>query len=279
MSSDDETYELEDIEEPEQYSEESEEEEIIEDEEEDEDESDAESEVISEIESEVEESDVQEEEEINDESEEIEEEIEDEEEEIFGDEELGDDMDMEDDQMFDTFEPMIKSVKRKEFNIDLLKVSSENEFYNYRDYVPEEFELKMKESIGLLTNSDKNINIFMNALSTGYFNPENREKRLDMLRFMFNTRFSLKERLNAAKDGTLGFNAKFWETYKDMIVEEVQKLKQKEEIESQEGSFYCPKCNKNQTRHYQVQLRSSDEPMSIIIHCKNKECRHRWRIG
>lgn len=278
MSSDDETYELEEIED---FVDESENEEESVEEEESEEESDAESEIISEIESEseVEESDVPEEEIEEEDSEEPEEEIEDEEEEVFGDEELGDDMDMEDDQMFDTFDPVIKSVKRKEFNIDLLKVSSENEFYNYRDYSPEEFEGKMRESIGSLTNSDKNINIFMNALSTGYFSPENREKRLDMLRFMFNTRFSLKDRLNAAKDGKLGFNAKFWETYKDMIVEEVQKLKQKEEIESEEGSFYCPKCNKNQTRHYQVQLRSSDEPMSIIIHCKNKECRHRWRIG
>lgn len=42
-------------------------------------------------------------------------------------------------------------------------------------------------------------------------------------------------------------------------------------------SYRCPKCKTSKAYYYQVQLRSSDEPMSLLLECCN--CRNPWRIG
>lgn len=42
-------------------------------------------------------------------------------------------------------------------------------------------------------------------------------------------------------------------------------------------SYRCPKCKTSKAYYYQVQLRSSDEPMSLLLECCN--CRYPWRIG
>ena len=41
------------------------------------------------------------------------------------------------------------------------------------------------------------------------------------------------------------------------------------------GEFTCRKCKGNKTSHYQLQTRSSDEPMTCFITCVN--CGHHWR--
>eukprot|EP00477_Mikrocytos_mackini_P001350 GAHX01001448.1.p1 GENE.GAHX01001448.1~~GAHX01001448.1.p1 ORF type:complete len:170 (+),score=28.98 GAHX01001448.1:35-511(+) len=40
-------------------------------------------------------------------------------------------------------------------------------------------------------------------------------------------------------------------------------------------AFKCGKCKKSNTKHYQMQTRSADEPMTIFITCI--ECGNRWR--
>jgi transcription elongation factor S-II len=41
------------------------------------------------------------------------------------------------------------------------------------------------------------------------------------------------------------------------------------------GSFICRKCKKERTSFYQMQTRSSDEPMTVFINCL--DCGFRWR--
>lgn len=42
-------------------------------------------------------------------------------------------------------------------------------------------------------------------------------------------------------------------------------------------SYRCGKCKTSKAYYYQVQLRSSDEPMSLLLECCN--CKNHWRIG
>lgn len=41
------------------------------------------------------------------------------------------------------------------------------------------------------------------------------------------------------------------------------------------GMFKCSKCGKRETTYFQLQTRSSDEPMTTFHHCTN--CGHRWK--
>lgn len=42
------------------------------------------------------------------------------------------------------------------------------------------------------------------------------------------------------------------------------------------SEFTCKKCKSNKCTHYQLQTRSSDEPMTTFVNCQ--ECGHRWRF-
>ena len=42
------------------------------------------------------------------------------------------------------------------------------------------------------------------------------------------------------------------------------------------SEFTCGKCKSNKCTHYQLQTRSSDEPMTTFVNCQ--ECGHRWRF-
>jgi DNA-directed RNA polymerase subunit M/transcription elongation factor TFIIS len=53
------------------------------------------------------------------------------------------------------------------------------------------------------------------------------------------------------------------------------KSKYETNIEASSSSFYCRKCHKNKTAHYQLQTRSADEPMTTFVTCLN--CDARWR--
>jgi len=53
------------------------------------------------------------------------------------------------------------------------------------------------------------------------------------------------------------------------------KNKYETNIEASSSSFFCRKCHKNKTAHYQLQTRSADEPMTTFVTCLN--CDARWR--
>lgn len=42
------------------------------------------------------------------------------------------------------------------------------------------------------------------------------------------------------------------------------------------NEFRCGKCKKNECTYYQVQIRSSDEPMTTFVTCL--ECGHKWKF-
>jgi len=53
------------------------------------------------------------------------------------------------------------------------------------------------------------------------------------------------------------------------------KSKYEVNIEASSSSFFCRKCHKNKTTHYQLQTRSADEPMTTFVTCLN--CDARWK--
>ena len=53
------------------------------------------------------------------------------------------------------------------------------------------------------------------------------------------------------------------------------KNKYETNTESSSDSFYCRKCHKNKTTHYQLQTRSADEPMTIFFRCC--KCHYQWK--
>ena len=65
--------------------------------------------------------------------------------------------------------------------------------------------------------------------------------------------------------------------WKELIEEKIIKDKNKFEqhIEASTDTFTCRKCKGNKCTHYAMQLRSSDEPMTIFINCLG--CGTRWK--
>ena len=43
--------------------------------------------------------------------------------------------------------------------------------------------------------------------------------------------------------------------------------------------FTCGKCKQNFCSYYEMQTRSSDEPMTIFVTCLNEACGHFWKMG
>jgi len=67
------------------------------------------------------------------------------------------------------------------------------------------------------------------------------------------------------------------EKWKELIDAKIIKDKNKFEqhIEASTDTFTCRKCKGNKCTHYAMQLRSSDEPMTIFINCLG--CGNRWK--
>jgi len=88
------------------------------------------------------------------------------------------------------------------------------------------------------------------------------------------------------KNGTiLPYDLAFIDTHKlfperwaDIIDEKlkVDKMLNESLQESATDIFECPRCHKNKTIYLQIQLRSSDEPMTNFITCMN--CGNKWQI-
>ena len=65
--------------------------------------------------------------------------------------------------------------------------------------------------------------------------------------------------------------------WKELIDQKILKDKNKfeQQIEASTYTFTCRKCKGNKCTHYAMQLRSSDEPMTIFINCLG--CGNRWK--
>jgi len=71
----------------------------------------------------------------------------------------------------------------------------------------------------------------------------------------------------------------FPERWKEVMDQKVQKDEYiyNQKPEAMTDQFKCGRCKKRECVYQELQLRSSDEPMSLFITCLN--CSNRWRIG
>jgi DNA-directed RNA polymerase subunit M/transcription elongation factor TFIIS len=67
------------------------------------------------------------------------------------------------------------------------------------------------------------------------------------------------------------------EYWQPMLEEQMKRENTMLEGDKEGGSdmFKCKKCKKARVKYYELQTRSSDEPMSIFVTCLN--CGHNWR--
>ena len=65
-----------------------------------------------------------------------------------------------------------------------------------------------------------------------------------------------------------------WAHVIDMYQKEITGLAKK--AKSTSNLFTCGKCHKKETSYYEMQSRSSDEPMTTYISCIN--CGHQWKL-
>lgn len=65
--------------------------------------------------------------------------------------------------------------------------------------------------------------------------------------------------------------------YEEQRKEKEIEEKFKEAMNNTTGAFKCGKCKSWKTSYYQLQLRSSDEPMTTFVTCMN--CHNRWKFN
>lgn len=68
------------------------------------------------------------------------------------------------------------------------------------------------------------------------------------------------------------------ERWKELLDTKLQRNEQiyEEKPEAMTDKFKCGRCKKRECTYREVQLRSADEPMTLLICCIN--CGHRWKI-
>jgi DNA-directed RNA polymerase subunit M/transcription elongation factor TFIIS len=85
------------------------------------------------------------------------------------------------------------------------------------------------------------------------------------------------EAYNLLRKNALGFGGEAFREAVDLENKEISKLETP--IEVVEGIYTCHKCKGKKTHSYSVQLRSCDEPPTVIITCMNQLCMFKWRQG
>ena len=69
----------------------------------------------------------------------------------------------------------------------------------------------------------------------------------------------------------------FPEVWKQVLDVKLMRDQYSEKPEAMTDQFRCGRCKKRECVYQELQLRSSDEPMTLFITCLN--CGNRWRIG
>jgi DNA-directed RNA polymerase subunit M/transcription elongation factor TFIIS len=67
-----------------------------------------------------------------------------------------------------------------------------------------------------------------------------------------------------------------WFALKDKLIQREQKILEGNKSRATD-QFKCRRCHKRECTYYELQTRSSDEPMTIFITCLN--CGKEWRQG
>ena len=80
-----------------------------------------------------------------------------------------------------------------------------------------------------------------------------------------------KERINSAANDDFNANRTDW------IRDNIASIEKEYGMDNVNLFGKCKKCGGDRTTHYQKQMRSSDEPMTVFITCLT--CGNRWRKG
>jgi DNA-directed RNA polymerase subunit M/transcription elongation factor TFIIS len=116
--------------------------------------------------------------------------------------------------------------------------------------------------------------MYVNKALSIYLNldPYNTFQNVNLLKKLLNGEINEFELCN------LSAKEIFPERYNKIIDEYIVTIENPTEKEDiKDGLFRCGKCKTYKTTYYQIQLRSSDEPMTTFVTCLN--CDNRWKFG
>ncbi len=165
----------------------------------------------------------------------------------------------------------VVNTRKREFNIEPDKIRKQ--LSSFKFFNCENIEEKLKNEIEGFTSSEKNINIFLNNITS----KQDKKTIINILRFMHYKELSLKDILTCIKEETYSFNNILWDKQREEIKKEVNRLQTK--IEVMESYVECPKCKQKKIQFYNVQLRRADEPPTTFNNCMNKDFMYTWRTG
>lgn len=93
---------------------------------------------------------------------------------------------------------------------------------------------------------------------------------------LFNNEFSVEYFVSKMSSEEM-FPEAYKSYYDEQMKEKQVEEKFKETMNNTKGAFKCGKCKSWKTTYYQLQLRSSDEPMTTFVTCMN--CDNRWKFN
>jgi transcription elongation factor S-II len=162
---------------------------------------------------------------------------------------------------------------------------------------PKEFREKMRKSLFTILNNQKKTN----NLEIGIYNYSIQKSSkqhiikewsnpyfvliyIDRFRTIYNN-IKNEEILKLLNDGTITCEQLAFMTHQELnpnkwdkfIEEKIKrdKVKYESKVEAMTDTFTCRKCKSKKCSYYQLQTRSSDEPMTTFVTCL--DCSARWR--
>lgn len=168
-------------------------------------------------------------------------------------------------------EEKVVNTRKREFNINREKINKQ--FKKFKLFDSDNIEEELKSIVESFTTSSKNINIFVNNITS----KKDKVNMLNVVRFMYYKELSLKEILTSIKEDSYDFNNILWDKQREEVKKEVNRLQTK--IDVIESYVECPKCKQKKIQFYNVQLRRADEPPTTFNNCMNRLCMYTWRTG
>lgn len=178
-----------------------------------------------------------------------------------------------------------KYVKKRTLKIKYYEVPSSYKKYKMHEVSREQVITMFVDMLGNQKNAETFEKYIFQSVGNSLEKFENKFKYIETARNLIDYFMNLKGKnnlklsdiLDMVKNNKLDFSSNFYEEYREEIKKELKKSQVP--VEVVEGLFPCPKCKSENTQHYSVQTRRSDEPPTIFLECLNKFCLHKWRMG
>jgi DNA-directed RNA polymerase subunit M/transcription elongation factor TFIIS len=194
-------------------------------------------------------------------------------------------------------EDVIKQKRKREYILNKKDIEIQKNKFNYNIMTEEQMINNIKQYLEKITTQKNSEILIKNIIDSSTIkNKESklyRKEILDKVNHLIyfysgsptsgidSDKKSIKEIQTDIKNNNIGFyntsDNNFWDTYRESIKKEVNKIKQP--VEVVDGLYTCSKCKGTITQSYSIQTRRSDEPPTVFIHCMNKLCLHKWREG